>query len=121
MRTMLAAFALVLALSAAARAEPPALPSEDQKIDALIAAVGELRGAVFVRNGSEYDGQAAANHLRLKRQKAGSRVKTADDFIRLCGSSSSMTGQPYEIRYADGRSEPAEVFLRARLAKLEGR
>jgi hypothetical protein len=57
--------------------------------------------------------------LRLKREKAGSRVKTPDDFIRLCGSVSSMSGLPYQIRYADGRVETSEAFLRARLAQLE--
>ena len=114
------AVTLVFALLAATvvRAQAPAL-SNEQKIEALIASVAELRGAVFIRNGSEYDAKVAADHLRLKRQKAGSRVKTPDDFIRLCGSSSSMTGEPYQIRYADGRTEPAAVFLRARLAQLE--
>lgn len=114
------ALALVFALLAATlvHAQQPAL-SNDQKIEALIASVAELRGAVFVRNGSEYDAKAAADHLRLKREKAGSRVKTPDDFIRLCGSLSSMTGRPYQIRYADGRVETSEAFLRARLAQLE--
>jgi len=110
------ALALALALLAAA-----ATLSEEQKIDALIQAVADLRGAVFIRNGSEYDAKAAADHLRLKREKAGSRVKTADDFIRLCGSTSSMSGLPYQIRWPDGRTETSEAFLRARLAELEGR
>ena len=46
-------------------------------------------------------------------------MKTPDDFIRLCGSVSSMSGLPYQIRYADGRVETSEAFLRARLAQLE--
>lgn len=105
-------------VAAAVRADAPAM-SDAQKIDALIQAVADLRGAVFIRNGSEYDAKAAADHLRLKRQNAGSRVKTPDDFIRLCGSSSSMSGSPYQIRFADGRVETSEAFLRARLAELE--
>ena len=115
------ALALTLSLSGGpAGAESPPL-SEAQKIDALIQAVADLRGAVFIRNGSEYDGKSAADHLRLKREKAGSRVKTADDFIRLCGSTSSMTGRPYEIRFADGETATSEAFLRARLAELEAK
>ena len=115
------ALALTLSLSGGpAGAESPPL-SEAQKIDALIQAVADLRGAVFIRNDSEYDGKAAADHLRLKREKAGSRVTTADDFIRLCGSTSSMTGRPYQIRFADGRTETSEAFLRARLAELEAK
>ena len=116
------ALALALGLLAAidAYAQQPPL-SDEQKIEALIASVAGLRGAVFIRNGSEYDGKAAADHLRTKREKAGSGVKTPDDFIRLCGSVSSMSGRPYEIRYADGRVETSEAFLRARLVELERR
>ncbi len=96
-----------------------AAPTEPAKIEALIRSVAELRDAKFVRNGVEYDAPAAADHLRTKLRGAGSRVKTADDFIRLCASSSSMTGKPYEIRWADGRVTTSESFLRARLAELE--
>jgi Family of unknown function (DUF5329) len=94
-------------------------PTEPEKIELLIQSVAGLSHARFVRNGAEYDAAAAADHLRLKLRSAGSRVKTADDFIRYCGSSSSMTGQPYRIRYDDGREETSEAFLRARLAEIE--
>jgi hypothetical protein len=109
-----ACICVVLALTAAANA-----PSEADKIESLIESVAQLEHAVFVRNGSSYDAKAAADHLRLKLKNAGSRVKTADDFIRLCGSASSITGQPYQIRYDDGRVITSEAFLRARLAELE--
>lgn len=110
------ACALVLGLVAAASA-----PSEDEKIEALIRAVAELGDAKFVRNGTTYDAKAAAEHLRRKRANAGSRVKTADDFIRFCGTGSSMSGKPYEIRWEDGRVTSSESFLRAKLAELEGK
>ena len=118
MKALALAFGLLAAVPA--HAQQPAL-SDEQKIEALIRAVADLRGAVFIRNGSEYEAKAAADHLRLKRDKAGSRVKSPDDFIRLCGSVSSLSGQPYQIRYADGRVETSETFLRARLAELEAR
>jgi hypothetical protein len=106
------AFALVLGVLASA-------PTEPEKIELLIQSVAQLTHAKFVRNGSEYDAAAAADHLRLKLRNAGSRVKTADDFIRYCGSVSSMSGQPYRIRWDDGREETSEAFLRARLAEIE--
>lgn len=118
MKALALAFALFAAT--AAHAQQPAL-TDEQKIAALIQAVADLRGAVFIRNGSEYDAKAAADHLRTKREKAGSQVKTPDDFIRLCGSTSSMTGRPYQIRFADGKTETSEAFLRARLAQLEAK
>lgn len=94
-------------------------PSEADKIESLIQSIAQLQGAKFVRNGSAHDAKAAADHLRLKLEKAGSRVKTADDFIRWCGSKSSMSGQPYEIHWDDGRVESSESFLRARLREIE--
>jgi hypothetical protein len=95
-----------------------ASPLEEQKIDYLIASIEGLQNAQFIRNGTAYEAKAAANHLRLKRRNAGSRVATADDFIRLCASNSSMSGTPYEIRFSDGRSVSSEAFLRQRLAEF---
>jgi hypothetical protein len=94
-------------------------PTEAAKIEALIQSVAQLSNAKFIRNGAAYDANAAADHLRTKLAKAGSRVKTAEDFIRYVGSTSSMSGKPYQIRYDDGRVITSESFLRARLAELE--
>jgi hypothetical protein len=90
-------------------------PPEADKIKYLIASVETLIGAQFLRNGSAYDAKAAADHLRLKLKTAGSRVKTADDFIRLCGSRSSLSGEKYRIRFADGTIVDSEVFFRKKL------
>jgi hypothetical protein len=90
-------------------------PQEAAKIRYLILSVEALKGAKFLRNGREYDAKAAADHLRLKLKTAGNRVKTADDFIRLCGSRSSLTGQAYRIRFADGTAMEAAVFFRNKL------
>lgn len=89
--------------------------SETAKIQYLIASVEALEGASFIRNGSEYDTRAASNHLHLKLKIAGDKVRTAEDFIRLCASKSSMTGEPYLIRLADGTTIKSEVFFRDRL------
>ena len=93
-------------------------PQEAAKIDSLIRAVETLKRAKFLRNGREYDARAAADHLRLKLRTAADRVKTADDFIRLCGSQSSLSGEKYRIRFADGTTTDAEVFFRKRLKAL---
>jgi hypothetical protein len=57
--------------------------------------------------------------LRLKLRNAGGRSNTTDDFIRLCGSTSSVSGQPYQIRFADGTLLTSEAFLRAKLEELD--
>ena len=74
---------------------------------------------VTSRNGTEYDGKAAAEHMRTKWKAAGSKIKTARDFIRLAASKSSVSGKPYLIRFTDGRKVESEKFLTERLEKLE--
>jgi len=93
--------------------------TEQQKIDALIHSVEVLPGAQFIRNGSVHDGKAAAEHLQMKRHYAGSRIKTADDFIECCASRSSFSGLPYQIRFANGQTVNADVFFRAELKRIE--
>lgn len=92
--------------------------SEIDKIEHLITSV-EAMPAHFIRNGTEYDAKQAADHLRLKWKKAGSRIKTAEDFIKYCGSQSSMSGEKYTIKFADGREIESEVYLRERLKELQ--
>jgi hypothetical protein len=87
-------------------------------IQCLLSAVEASEGARFIRNGHAYDAKAAADHLRLKLRLAGTRVKTADDFIRLCGSKSSVSGEAYRIQFSDGTTVDAEVFFRRTLAEL---
>jgi hypothetical protein len=89
---------------------------EKKKIEFLLSSVENLKGAKFIRNGSEYDdGKAAADHLRMKLKTAGSRVKTADDFIRLCASQSYLTGRPYMIRLSNGKTIKSEEYFREKL------
>jgi hypothetical protein len=92
---------------------------ESQKIEYLIASIETLEGVEFIRNGKAHAARDAAKHLRLKLKKAGSRVKTAEDFIKYCASVSSMSGEPYQIRFADGHTVTAEVYLQQRLAEFE--
>ena len=93
--------------------------TEQQKIDALIHSVEVLPGAQFIRNGSTYDGKSAAEHLQMKRRFAGSRIKTATDFIECCASRSSMSGKPYQIRFGNGKTVDAEAFFLAELKRID--
>src|SRR4030095_10306532 len=96
MRAALSSFALALFTWTAAAAPDPV---EARKIEHLIAAVAQLGNAKFIRNGAAHDAGKAAEHLRLKLREAGERVVTAEDFILLCGSRSSVSGKPYEILF----------------------
>jgi hypothetical protein len=72
-----------------------------------------------VLNKEGYSSNKAADHLRLKWKKAGRRIKTAEDFIELCGSSSSISGKLYKMRFPDGRIENSAVVLKEFLKKIE--
>jgi Family of unknown function (DUF5329) len=93
--------------------------TESAKIDALIGAVERLEGATFLRNGEEHPASAAADHLRRKLPAAGGSSATAETFIVEAATKSSVTGRPYEIRFADGRVVPLAEFLRGELARLD--
>ena len=107
---------IFVAMHIASAASAPEL--ERRQIEQLIATIATLEGAQFIRNGQEYEAGRAADHLRMKLKKAGARVQSADDFIRYCATGSSVSGQPYQIRFADGRVTTSEEFLRRKLAEL---
>jgi hypothetical protein len=95
------------------------LLTESEKIEYLIKSVEDLKGAKFYRNGTWYDSKAAADHLRMKLDKAGKRVKTAEDFIKYVGSCSSVSGKPYKIRFSDGTEVETRVYFTELLNKLD--
>jgi hypothetical protein len=102
-------------------AEPTATqPShEAARIEALIGSVEKAKGLVFIRNGEEHDAAAAGAHLRMKWKRAGSRVRTAEDFIKVCATESSMSGQKYQIRFADGRVVNSADYFNAQLHRID--
>jgi hypothetical protein len=93
--------------------------SEMQKIEILISYVENMEGAVFIRNREEHSAGEAAKHLRSKVNASGSDLETASDFIKHIASYSSLTGEIYQIRMADGQTLPAGELLRKKLDALE--
>ena len=88
---------------------------EKKKIDFLISSVENLKGAKFIRNGTEHNVKEAAEHLRMKLQNDVGQVQTADDFIRRCASKSYISGKPYLIRTSDGKTIKSEQYFREKL------
>lgn len=116
---MVRLFAIACLTFAAAVNASDRSPEENARIDYLLAIVASMHDAQFIRNGTPYDGAAAVKHLQLKLRAAGSRVKTAEDFISYCASASSASGTPYEIRFSDGRVVRSADFLRQKLLDFE--
>ena len=114
MRVLLLLLAVLLVLGISSVCASARDAAEEQKIQYLITSIENLPGITFLRNGEEYGCRTAADHLRLKLEKAGNRVKTVEDFIRF-GSKSYISGKPYKMRYPDGTTVEVEKFFRDRL------
>jgi hypothetical protein len=97
----------------------PGGPSEKEKIERLIAGIEGMVGAVFIRNGGEHTAADAADHLRSKWKVAGDKISTARTFIAEIGTKSSLSGDPYQIRMADGSVVECCDYLRQRLIEIE--
>lgn len=96
---------------------PAAAPAID--IDALLTDLASAP-VVFLRNGVAHAPAEAVAHLRSKWSAAGGPEATREPeaFIERFATRSSTTDAPYEVRHPDGRTEPAAVYLRARLSTL---
>lgn len=74
---------------------------------------------VFIRNGVEYNGAEARDHLQEKMDYAGDSIHTAEDFINYIGSESSVTGIAYYVRLANGTQIEAGIWLRGKLDEMK--
>ena len=102
-----------------AHAAPPV--HELSRIERLIRFVETQKDLKFVRNGSEYTCAEAAKFLRGKLESMGGDVSTAREFIERIASKSSMSGEPYHVKLADGRLMLASQFLGDELKRIEAR
>ena len=92
---------------------------EQARIDFLLSSVETAKGMTFIRNGSNYDGAAAAKHLRAKLNYGGERLKTAEDFIKYCATESSITHRKYQVRTADGTTTEAAAYFSSLLREFD--
>jgi hypothetical protein len=94
---------------------------EKVKINYLIDGIAQLDG-VFIRNGNEHSPAKAADHIRMKMEKAmnswfapDKEEWTAIMFIDKIASTSSLSGKPYKIKLKTGEIINAGEWLRRRL------
>lgn len=95
-----------------------ALNTQSPDIGALIARVAQSRDVVFIRNGSDHSAAEAAAHLQRKLAASHGRITTAEQFIDVLGTRSSLTGIAYRVRFADGREVESAVWLRRLLLEI---
>ncbi len=107
-----------LSVFGAVAAAPP--PHEQTRIEKLIRFVETQKDMTFIRNGTEYSCADAGKFLRGKLESMGKEVTTAREFIERIATKSSMSGKPYQVKFADGRMIPASQFLGEELKRLDG-
>lgn len=115
--TRVAALSLVLSMAMTAVAAPS--PTSTREIDQLMTALGTSR-CEFQRNGHWHDSAQAQAHLRKKYAWLRKRdlVDSAEQFIELAGSKSSLSGRAYQVRCPGQPVMASADWLRARLAQL---
>jgi hypothetical protein len=91
---------------------------ETAKIERLLEAIANEKDAVFVRNKSDHEPREAADHLRSKWSRA-KEIASARRFIDEIATRSSLSGEPYQVRFSDGRVVPLADWLNERLAALD--
>ena len=84
----------------------------------LIQRVAAMTNVKFIRNGATATSAEAANHMRDKYAYFRREIVTAEDFIRLCGTRSEVTLQPYRVRRQDGSEQLTAEVLGAELREL---
>jgi hypothetical protein len=113
---------LVIALaSLGVTARAGVSPAEQARIDRLIAFVETRKGVTFIRNGNDYSCEEAAKFMRGKMKMMGGDVSTAQQFIDQIASKSSTTGQPYLVRFTDGKTQTVAKFLGDELMRMDGK
>ena len=93
--------------------------SEDAKIERLISSLSQLTEAKFRRNEEEHTVDEAVAHIRSKLEWKRDEIETAEDFIRIVGSRSSVSDEPYVIEFSDGTTKNSEDWFREQLDRIE--
>jgi hypothetical protein len=86
------------------------------EIDGLLGAL-QASSCSFNRNGTWHSADEARAHLLRKLQRLEERgaVRTAEDFVELAASNSSMSGTTYLVRCGTGEPVASGAWLMAKL------
>lgn len=106
-----AAVAAFMTLLAAEAVHSEPVNNSQQAIEYMIGYVARS-GATFIRNGKSYTANEAAAHLKSKYDYFKRDIATPEDFIRLAGSKSELSGKPYQVQTQDGHFVASADWLR---------
>jgi hypothetical protein len=72
----------------------------------------------FIRNGKAYPASEARVHLEGKYAALKDRMRTAEDFINLVASRSSLSGDSYRVRCNPGEEQETSAWLGSELLRF---
>ena len=107
MKTLLSFFVVFFALTG-----NYAIADDNREIEFLLSFVAGS-DCIFIRNGKEYQGNEASEHLARKYDYAKGRIRSAENFINKIASKSSMTRKPYLVRCSGKEMLAGEWFSEA--------
>ncbi|WP_299979413.1 DUF5329 family protein [uncultured Pseudoteredinibacter sp.] len=100
-------FLMALAIGVVpADASEPA--KSQQEINHLLAYV-KSTNCQYERNGKRHSGKEAVKHIQRKYRYFADEIKTAEDFIRLCATKSTMSGKYYKVHCVTGKAIKNEI------------
>ena len=110
---------LSLMLASTAAFAEPLPPAAKAEVIAMLNRL-EASGCEFNRNDRWHSAAQARAHLQRKLDEVEKRaaVKTAEGFIYLAASKSSVTGAAYQVRCSGQAPEPSTAWLLKQLAEL---
>lgn len=111
---------LLASVWGAAWADPTSAPVRAE-IDALLNRL-ETSGCQFQRNGSWHDSARARAHLldKLAYIERRGTVQSAEQFIELAASRSSLSGRPYQVRCGGQAPVESRLWLNGQLTAIRG-
>jgi len=106
MRLLLVAWLILLQCTVPVRGDSTA-----EEIAYLLKFIRESP-CTFIRNGSDYDGAAAEEHVAAKYAHFKDEIKTAEDFIDRAATKSLLSGALYRVQCGSAPSIAAAEWLR---------
>lgn len=88
----------------------------DKEISHLLAYV-QSSNCIFIRNGKEYSAEEALEHINEKYQYFEDEIETAENFIDLSASKSTISGKPYLIQCQQAEVMPSRDWLLLELSR----
>lgn len=89
------------------------------RIEYVLGAVAKS-DMTFIRNGEPHTGKEAADHMRAKYEHYQKDIKSVEDFIRLAGTKSLVSGKPYLVKTKEGKEQRSDEWLRSLAASYKG-